>query len=110
MDRIVGLACTALDAMAPIFAVLPLAADQDTELQILVTASEASLRHVAGEVVRLLADGNAVHDDAVDQVYVLLRSQTFLTLVRTCGWSVERYGAWLRRALLAAAEPAQTSR
>lgn len=102
LDRIVELACSALHAMAPIFSVLPLAADQDPELQVLVTASEANLHHIAGEVVRLLAQGPA-HPDAVDEVYVLLRSQTFLTLVRECGWSLERYGVWLRRRLLAAA-------
>lgn len=99
LDRVVALACSALEAMAPIFAVLPLAADQDPELQALVTASEASLRSIGSEVVRLLAVG-PTHPDAVDEVYVLLRSQTFLALVRECGWSLERYGAWLRRRLL----------
>lgn len=103
LDQIVGLACTALDAMAPIFAVLPLAADQDPELQALVAASEAGLHDIAHDVVRLLATG-PVHPDAVDEVYVLLRSQTFLALRRSCGWSIERYGAWLRRSLLDAAD------
>lgn len=116
LEQIVGLACTALEAMAPIFSVLPLAADQDRELQGLVTASEAGLHGIAAEVVDFLAEG-PVHPDTVDLVYVMLRSQTYLALVRNCGWSVERYGTWLRRSLLAAVEtpvpepgPGQVSR
>lgn len=104
LEQIVGLACTALEAMAPIFSVLPLAADQDSELQGLVNASEAGLHGIAGEVIQFLAEG-PVHPDTVDEVYVLFRSETYLALTRKCGWSNERYGAWLRRSLLAAVEP-----
>jgi len=104
LDRIVELACTAHAAMAPIFAVLPLAADQDLELRGLVAASDQNLHDIAGEVVRLLAPG-PVHPDAVDEIYVLTQSQTYLALVRDRGWSLDRYGDWLRRRLWAAVQP-----
>lgn len=98
LDKIVGLARSALAAMAPIFAVLPLAADQDVELQGLVAASEDGLAGIAAEVVDLLATG-PVHPDTADEVYVLLRSETYLALVRRRGWDDERFAAWLRRTL-----------
>lgn len=104
MDRIIELACHALGSMAPLFSVLPLAADQDPELQRLVVKSEQNLHDIAGDVVRLLADGD-VHPDAVDEVYLLLRSQTYLALVRWRSWSVERYAAWLRRRLWTVVTP-----
>lgn len=98
LDKVVGLARSALAAMAPIFAVLPLAADQDRELQALVAASEDGLAAIAARVVDLLATG-PLHPDTADEVYVLLRSETYLALVRRRGWDDDRYAAWLRRTL-----------
>lgn len=104
LDRIVELARSALAAMAPIFAVLPLAADQDVELQALVAASEEGLADIARRVVDLLATG-PLHPDVVDEVYVLFRSETYLALSRRRGWDDDRYAAWLRRTLDAATTP-----
>ena len=61
------------------------------------------------DVVRLLAHGEPA-PDAVDEVYLLTRSETYVTFAHHRGWSVERYAAWLRRSLRAAVDgPSATS-
>lgn len=104
LDLIVDLACNALGGMASLASVLPVAADNDPEMRRLVDASEDNLAAIAGRVVVHLAVG-PVPADAVDEVYLLLRSETYLALVRRRGWSQERYAAWLRRSLVAAVDP-----
>jgi hypothetical protein len=48
--------------------------------------------------VALLATG-PVHPDTVDEIVVLTRAETYLTLADERGWSVARYAAWLRRSV-----------
>jgi AcrR family transcriptional regulator len=98
LDRIAALVTHSLAGIAPLARVLPLAADVDPELRRLVDASEAGLVGIAEQVVDLLAAGEP-HPDAVDEVYVLMRSETYLALVGRRGWSDERFTAWLRRSL-----------
>jgi hypothetical protein len=49
-------------------------------------------------LVPLLATG-PVHPDTVDEIVVLTRAETYLTLADERGWSVARYAAWLRRSI-----------
>jgi AcrR family transcriptional regulator len=98
LDRIAALVAHSLAGIAPLARVLPLAADVDPELRRLVEASEDGLVGIAAQVVELLAVGEP-HPDAVDEVYVLMRSETYLALVGRRGWSDERFTAWLRRSL-----------
>ena len=53
---------------------------------------------MCGDLVRLLARGEPA-PDAVDEVYLLTRAETYLTFAQHRGWTVERYAAWLRRSL-----------
>lgn len=101
LDRIVEFACDALVPMAPLVAVMAVGADQDPVLEQLVGAAQVGHAETAAEVVRLLATG-PVGPDVVDEVYVLTRSETYLALVQQRGWSLDRYAAWLRRALVRA--------
>jgi len=98
LDRIVFLVTRSLAGIAPLARVLPLAADVDPELSDLVDASEAGLAGIAAQVVDLLATDEP-DPDAVDEVYVLMRSETYLALVGRRGWSEERFATWLRGAL-----------
>ncbi len=102
LDRIVWLACRSLSGIAPLARVLPLAADVDPELRQLVDDSEAGLVGIASQVVDLLATGEP-HPDAVDEVYLMLRSETYAALVGRRAWSEDRFAAWLRRSLVTAA-------
>ena len=100
----VDFACDTLERMAPLVSVLALAADQDAELQGLVTAAELRHAETSRAAVALLAAG-PVSEDAVDEVYVLTRAEVYLTLLRHRGWTRERYAAWLRRSISAALAP-----
>ena len=58
---------------------------------------------MCGDLVRLLARGEPARD-AVDEVYLLTRAETYVTLAQHRGWPVERYAAWLRRSLRTAVD------
>lgn len=104
LDRFVEFACTTLERMAPLVTVLALGADQDEELRAMVAAAELRHADTSRTAVQLLAPG-PVRDDAVDELYVLTRAETYLTLVRHRGWTRERYAAWLRRSVRAVVAP-----
>lgn len=100
LERIVDLAVGVMPGLAPFLSVLRVGADQDAGLRVLVMLAEDSFRGTATEVVRLIAPGPPP-PDAVDEVYLLLLAETYLTFTRNRGWTDERYRAWLRRSLAA---------
>ena len=53
------------------------------------------------DFVPLVATG-PVPPDAVDEVVVLTRGETYLTFAAELGWTRERYAGWLRRSIDAA--------
>lgn len=101
LDRFVDFACRALAPMAPLVAVLATGADQEPRLRDLVVRARDGHAVMAAELARLIASG-PVGPDAADEVCLLTRAETYLTLVGERGWSVERYARWLRRSLRAA--------
>lgn len=101
LDRFVAFACELVVPMAPLVGVLVQGAEQDPVLRELVRTAHGGHATVCAEVVRLLTVGEPAAD-AVDEVYLLTRAETYATLAQHRGWSVERYAAWLRRSLRAA--------
>jgi len=106
LDRFVEFACVTLERMAPLVSVLALGADQDEELRDLVAAAHERHAATARAAISVLAPG-PVGDDALDEVYLLTRAETYLTFVDQRGWSRERYAAWLRRSIRAAVAPSE---
>jgi len=100
LERFVEFACDVLERMAPLVSVLALGADQDQDLKALVAAAHGRHVETSRAAVAALATG-PVHDDALDELYVLTRAETYLTFVEQRGWTRERYAAWLRRAIRA---------
>lgn len=98
-------ACQTMERMAPLVAVLFLGADQDSELRGLMGVAELRHLETARQAVRLLAPG-PVSEDAVDEVYLLTRAESYLQLVGQRGWTRERLLAWLQRSLRAVVAPA----
>lgn len=103
LGRVVDFACRALVPMAPLVAVMASGTDQDPVLRDLVAQAQLGHAGTAAELTRLIAPG-PVGPDAVDEVYLLTRAETFLTLVHQRGWSLERYAGWLRRSLRGAVD------
>jgi AcrR family transcriptional regulator len=104
LDRIVEFVCASLEPMAPFVPVLIQGADQDDRLQALLDAARDGHLTTTRALVGLVATG-PLDPDAVDEVYLLTRAETYLTLVPHRGWSRERYTTWLRRAIVAAVRP-----
>lgn len=100
LDRIVDFACAALVPMAPLVAAMTIGAEHDPDLAALVHSAEQGHAATAAEVVRLLAEGRP-RPDVVDEVYVITLAETYLAFTQQRSWSLERYRAWLRRALRA---------
>lgn len=104
LDAIVELACRVLVPMAPMLPVLLHAAAQDEAAMALYVRSRLNHWETAQHIVELLAVG-PVPADAVDEVSVMALGETYLAFTHDLGWSTERYGAWLRRALDRAVTP-----
>lgn len=110
LDRFVEFACSIVVPMGPLVPVLAHGAEADPALRDLVRGAHLGHAVMCGDVARLLARGEPA-PDAVDEVYLLTRAETYLTLAQHRGWTVERYAAWLRRSLRAAVDgPATDSR
>ena len=103
LDRFVDFTCRALVPMAPLVAVLATGADQDPRLRDLVVRAREGHAAVSAELAGLIASG-PVGPDAGDEICLLTRAETYLTLVGERGWSVDRYARWLRRSLRAAVD------
>lgn len=98
LDRFVEFACSIVDPMGPLVWVLVQGAEQDPTLHELVRVAHAGHAALCEELVGLLARGEPA-PDAVDEVYLLTRSETYVVLAQHRGWSLERYAGWLRRSL-----------
>ncbi len=109
LDRFVAFASDTLERIAPLFAVLALAADQDADLQALVEGAAGRHAETIRAAVRLLATG-PVPDEAVDELVVITRSEVFLAFRRNRGWSREQYAAWLKRRTRALVAPEHPDR
>ncbi|GIN04401.1 hypothetical protein Pve01_60590 [Planomonospora venezuelensis] len=105
LDRFVELACSIVVPMGPLVWVLGTGAEQDPALRDLVRGAHLAHAAMCEDLVRLLARGEPA-PDAVDEVYLLTRAETYLTLAQHRGWTVERYAAWLRRSLRTAVDGA----
>lgn len=101
LDRFVEMACSIVVPMGPLVSVLAHGAEQDPTLRDLVRGAHLAHAEMCRDLVRLIASGEPP-PDAVDEVYLLTRAETYLTLVQHRGWTVERYAAWLRRSLCTA--------
>ncbi|WP_191279039.1 TetR/AcrR family transcriptional regulator [Nocardioides flavus (ex Wang et al. 2016)] len=98
LDRFVDFACDAVVPMAPFVPVLAQGADEDERMRTVLQAARDGHVETIRALVPLLASG-PVHPDTVDEVVVLTRAETYLTLAEERGWSVARYAAWLRRSI-----------
>lgn len=100
LERYAAAATAGLDRMAPLFAVLRDAAASDAELAALWTGiSErraANMRPFVSDVqmVRRLRDGMSI-EEAADIVWTMASPEVYLMLVRSRGWTAERFERWL---------------
>lgn len=101
IDRVVDFAAGSIARMAPFVPVIVQAADRDERMRAVLAAAEQGHLETTRLLVSAVADG-PVAPDAVDEVYVLTRAETYLTLVEHRGWTTERYRDWLRRSIEAA--------
>lgn len=97
-DRFVAFACESVVPMAPFIPAMVQGAAEDARMRAVLDG--ARLAHVGTirELVPLIAPHD-VHPDAVDELVVLTRAETYLVLADELGWTVERYAAWLRRSV-----------
>ena len=98
LDRFVEFTCASVVPLARFVPALVQGAEDDERMREVLGAARRGHVETVRELVPLLATG-PVHADAVDEVVVLTRAETFLTFSDELGWSVPRYAAWLRRAL-----------
>ena len=98
LDRFVDFVCASVVPMAPFVPAIVQGAAEDLGMRALLDTARRGHVDVVEELVPLLAAG-PVHPDAVDEIVVLTRSETYLVLSDELGWTVPRYAAWLRRSL-----------
>lgn len=98
LDRFVDFACRTVVPMAPFVPVLAQGADDDERMRVALQRARDGHVDTIRALVPLLAPG-AVHPDAVDEIVVLTRAETYLVLAEERGWTVPRYAAWLRRSV-----------
>lgn len=103
LDRFVEFVCASVVPMAPFVPSMVQGASEDLGMRTLLQGARRGHVDVVTEVVPLLAIG-PVHPDAIDEIVVLTRSETYLVLSGELGWSVERYAAWLRRRIARAVD------
>lgn len=103
LGRFVEFACESVVPMAPFVRAIAAGAAEDERMRaVLETARRGHVEVVAG-AVGLLSPG-PVHPDAVDEIVLLTRAETYLTLAEL-EWTVERYAAWLRRSIARVVAP-----
>jgi hypothetical protein len=78
--------------------VLAQGAGDDARMKAVLEAARAGHVDTMRALVPLLAAG-PVHPDTLDELVVLTRAETYLTLAEELGWTVARYAAWLRRSI-----------
>jgi AcrR family transcriptional regulator len=98
LDRFVGFACASVVPMAPFIPAMVQGAAEDARMRAALDSARQAHVETIRELVPLVATG-PVHPDAVDELVVLTRAETYLTLAVELGWSVARYAAWLRRSI-----------
>ncbi|WP_179619818.1 TetR/AcrR family transcriptional regulator [Nocardioides cavernae] len=98
LDRFVDFACASVVPMAPFVPAMVQGASEDERMRSVLDTARAGHVEVVREAVPLLATG-PVHDDAVDEIVVLTRAETYLTFAVELGWAGGRYARWLRRAV-----------
>ena len=101
MDRFVEFVRASVVAMAPFLPAMNQGAADDERMRAVLAAARGGHVDIIRDVVPLLASG-PVPPDALDEVVVLTRGETYLVFAAELGWSPERYTAWLRRSLTAA--------
>jgi hypothetical protein len=84
--------------MAPFLPAMAQGAEEDERMRAVLGAARRGHVELVREVVPLLATG-PVHRDAVDEVVVLTRGETYLTFAAELGWTAARYAEWLRRSI-----------
>ena len=98
LDRFVDFACASVVPMAPFIPAMVQGAEEDERMRTVLEAARRGHVEVIQELVRLLATG-PVHPDAVDEIVVLTRGETYLTFAAELGWTAARYAEWLRRSI-----------
>lgn len=101
LERFVAFVCDSVEPMAPFLPAMNQGAADDERMRTVLEAARGGHVDIVRDVVPLLATG-PVHPDAVDEVVVLTRGETYLVFAAELGWTRERYAAWLRRSLTAA--------
>ncbi|GAA5115823.1 hypothetical protein GCM10023339_23610 [Alloalcanivorax gelatiniphagus] len=97
-DRFVDFACASVVPMAPFIPAMVQGAAEDARMRAVLDGARHAHVEVMRELVPLVAT-DEVHPDAVDELVVLTRGETYLTFAVELGWSASRYAAWLRRSL-----------
>ena len=95
LDRFVEFACSIVVPMGPLVLVLAHGAEQDPTLRDLVRGAHLGHAAMCDDLVRLLARGEPA-PDAVDEVYLLTRAETYVTFrpaPRLDGRAVRRVAA-----------------
>lgn len=103
LDRFVDFACESVVPMAPFVRAIAAGAAEDERMRAVLDAARRGHVEVVAGAVEVLGNG-AAHPDAVDEVVLMTRAETYLTLAEL-GWTVERYAAWLRRSIARAVAP-----
>jgi AcrR family transcriptional regulator len=98
LDRFVDFVCASVVPMAPFLPAMAQGAEEDERMRAVLGAARRGHVELVREVVPLLATG-PVHPDAVDEVVVLTRGETYLTFAAELGWTAARYAEWLRRSI-----------
>ncbi len=98
LRRFVDFACASVVPMAPFVPSMVQGAAEDERMKTYLEAARGGHVELIRELLPLLATG-PVHPDVVDELVVLTRSETYLTLSVELGWTVERYAAWLTRSI-----------
>ncbi|WP_162254128.1 TetR/AcrR family transcriptional regulator [Nocardioides sp. Soil774] len=101
LDRFVDFVCDSVEPMAPFLPAMNQGAADDERMRTILGAARGGHVDIIRAVVPLLAPG-PVRPDAVDEVVVLTRGETYLVFAAELGWTRERYAAWLRRSIDAA--------
>lgn len=104
LDRFVDFTCAVVVPMAPFVPAMVAGAAEDERMRTVLDSARRGHTELVHDIVPLLSTG-PVHPDAVDEVVLLTRSETYLTLSAELGWTVERYASWLRRAIARVVAP-----
>ena len=100
LDLLAEFSVPAVSAMAPILAVLRVAADADSEADRRLDELHQRRRETCRELLPRLT-GTPVHDAGylADELYVLTSGETYLQFSHVNSWDDARFARWLRSAL-----------